>query len=100
MIGEAIKGYDRSKIQLLTKFGLVWDGSNQGKGEFFFDAEEAGKTIPVYKYASKTSVIKELEDSLKTSADRLYRFVTDSLARCYNSDFGNNGSFRNLITTR
>ncbi|MCT3833268.1 aldo/keto reductase [Elizabethkingia anophelis] len=65
MIGEAIKGYDRSKIQLLTKFGLVWDGSNQGKGEFFFDAEEAGKTIPVYKYASKTSVIKELEDSLK-----------------------------------
>ncbi|PPL00349.1 aldo/keto reductase [Parapedobacter indicus] len=25
MIGEAIKGYDRSKIQLLTKFGLVWD---------------------------------------------------------------------------
>lgn len=65
MIGEAIKGYDRSKIQLLTKFGLVWDGSNQGKGEFFFDAEEAGKTIPVYKYASKTSVIKELEDNLK-----------------------------------
>ncbi|MDV2491351.1 aldo/keto reductase [Elizabethkingia anophelis] len=65
MIGEAIKGYDRSKIQLLTKFGLVWDGSNQGKGEFFFDAEETGKTIPVYKYASKTSVIKELEDSLK-----------------------------------
>lgn len=65
MIGEAIKGFDRSKIQLLTKFGLVWDGSNQGKGEFFFDAEEAGKTIPVYKYASKTSLIKELEDSLK-----------------------------------
>jgi len=65
MIGEAIKGYERSKIQLLTKFGLVWDGSNQGKGEFFFDAEEAGKTIPVYKYASKASVIKEVEDSLK-----------------------------------
>ncbi|MNS84634.1 General stress protein 69 [compost metagenome] len=65
MIGEAIKGYDRSKIQLLTKFGLVWDGSNQGKGEFFFDAEEKGKTIPVYKYASKTRLIKEVEDSLK-----------------------------------
>ncbi|WP_454879928.1 aldo/keto reductase [Sphingobacterium detergens] len=65
MIGEAIKGYDRSKIQLLTKFGLVWDGSNQGKGEFFFDAEEKGITIPVYKYASKTRLIKEVEDSLK-----------------------------------
>jgi len=44
---------------------LVWDGSNQGKGEFFFDAEEAGKTIPVYKYASKASVIQEVENSLK-----------------------------------
>lgn len=65
MIGEAIKGYDRSKIQLLTKFGLVWDGSNQGRGEFFFDAEENGKTIPIYKYASKASVIKEVEDSLR-----------------------------------
>lgn len=64
MIGEAIKGYDRSKIQLLTKFGLVWDGSNNGKGEFFFDAEENGKAIPVYKYASKANIIKEVEESL------------------------------------
>ncbi|MCW3466184.1 aldo/keto reductase [Chitinophaga nivalis] len=65
MIGEAIKTYDRTKIQLLTKFGLVWDGSNQGKGEFFFDAEEDGKKIPVYKYASKASIVKEVEESLQ-----------------------------------
>ncbi|MBK1895182.1 aldo/keto reductase [Chryseobacterium paridis] len=65
MIGEAIKGKDRSKIQLLTKFGLVWDGSNQGKGEFFFNAEEDGKTLPVYKFASKENIIKEVEESLK-----------------------------------
>jgi len=65
MIGEAIKGYDRSKIQLLSKFGLVWDGSNNGKGEFFFDAEEAGKVVPVYKYAAKANVIKEVEESLR-----------------------------------
>lgn len=65
MIGEAIKGKDRSKIQLLTKFGLVWDGSNNGKGEFFFDAEDNGKKIPVYKYASKENIIKEVEESLK-----------------------------------
>ncbi|WHT39235.1 aldo/keto reductase [Myroides sp. mNGS23_01] len=65
MIGQAIKGYDRSKIQLLSKFGLVWDGSNNGKGEFFFNAEEGGKQIPVYKYASKANVIKEVEESLK-----------------------------------
>ncbi|MEN4760051.1 aldo/keto reductase [Chryseobacterium sp. C39-AII1] len=65
MIGEAIKGKDRSKIQLLTKFGLVWDGSNNGKGEFFFDAEENGKKIPIYKFASKENIIKEVEESLK-----------------------------------
>jgi len=65
MIGEAIKGKDRSKIQLLTKFGLVWDGSNKGKGEFFFDAEDNGKKLPVFKYTSKANVIKEVEESLK-----------------------------------
>jgi aryl-alcohol dehydrogenase-like predicted oxidoreductase len=65
MIGEAIKGRDRSTIQLLTKFGLVWDGSNNRKGEFFFDAEDDGKKIPVFKYASKENVMKEVEDSLK-----------------------------------
>lgn len=65
MIGEAIKGYDRSKIQLLTKFGLVWDGSNNKKGDFFFDAENEGKIMPVYKYASKANVIKEVEESLR-----------------------------------
>lgn len=65
MIGEAIRGYDRTKLQLLTKFGLIWDGSNQGKGEFFFDAEESGRKIPVYKYASKASVMNEVENSLK-----------------------------------
>ncbi|HCM34275.1 aldo/keto reductase [Chryseobacterium sp.] len=65
MIGQAIKGKDRTKIQLLTKFGLVWDGSNKGKGEFFFDAEDNGKTIPVYKFASKENIIKEVEESLQ-----------------------------------
>lgn len=65
IIGEAIKGVDRTKVQLLTKFGLVWDGSNNGKGEFFFDTEENGKQIPVYRYASKQNVIKEVEESLR-----------------------------------
>lgn len=65
MIGEALKSQDRSKVQLLTKFGLVWDGSNNGKGDFFFDADDNGKKIPVYKYSSKNSVIKEIEESLK-----------------------------------
>lgn len=65
LIGQAIKGKDRTKIQLLSKFGLVWDGSNNGKGEFFFDANDNGKTLPVYKYTAKVNIIKEVEESLK-----------------------------------
>lgn len=65
LIGESIKGLDRSKIQLLTKFGMVWDGSNNGRGDFMWDQEHEGKTYPIYKYASKENVIKEAEESLK-----------------------------------
>lgn len=65
LIGTALKGKDRTKIQLLTKFGLVWDGSNQGKGEHFFDVAENGKNIPIYKLSSKANIIKEVEESLK-----------------------------------
>jgi aryl-alcohol dehydrogenase-like predicted oxidoreductase len=65
IIGDALTGKDRSKVQILTKFGLVWDGSNKGKGEYFFDAQENGKAIPVYKYAAKENVIKEVEESLR-----------------------------------
>ena len=66
LIGKAVAGYDRSKIQLLTKFGLVWDQSNNGKGEFFFDAaDNDGNKLTVYKYAAKDSIIREVEASLK-----------------------------------
>lgn len=65
LIGNALKGKDRTKVQLLTKFGLVWDGSNQGKGEHFFDLAENGKNIPIYKLSSKANIIKEVEESLK-----------------------------------
>ncbi|WP_342088778.1 aldo/keto reductase [Dyadobacter sp. OTU695] len=65
LIGETIKSKDRSKIQLLTKFGMVWDGSNNGRGDFMFDIEQDGVVYPVYKFASKENVIKEAEESLK-----------------------------------
>ena len=65
LIGDALKGKNRSEVQILTKFGLVWDGINQGKGEHFFDLDENGKKIPVYKYTSKNNIIKEVEESLK-----------------------------------
>ena len=65
MVGKAIKGKDRSKIQILTKFGMVWDASNEGKGVFHFETENNGKKYPVYKYASKENVFKEVEESLR-----------------------------------
>ena len=65
LIGEAIRDRSRDTIQLLTKFGLVWDGSNKGKGDYFFDATEDGRNYPVYKLGSKANIIKELEESLK-----------------------------------
>ncbi|NVM66721.1 aryl-alcohol dehydrogenase-like predicted oxidoreductase [Mucilaginibacter sp. SG538B] len=65
IIGLAIKGRDRSKIQLLTKFGMVWDGSNDGRGDFMFHLDHNGKTYPIYRYASKENVIKEAEECLR-----------------------------------
>ncbi len=65
LIAEAIKGLDRSKIQILTKFGMVWDGSNKGGGNYMFDIEHGRATYPIYKYAAKANVIKEAEESLK-----------------------------------
>lgn len=65
LIGKAIKDMDRSKVQILTKFGMVWDGSNQGNGDFMWDQEHNGKMYPIYKYASKANVFKEAEESLK-----------------------------------
>ena len=65
LIAEALKGKDRTKVQILTKFGLVWDGSNGGKGAHFFDIEDNGRNLSVYKYSSKANIIKEVEESLK-----------------------------------
>ncbi len=65
LIGRTIKNMDRSKVQILTKFGMVWDGSNEGRGDFMWDQEDNGKIYPLYKYASKENVIKETEESLK-----------------------------------
>ena len=63
IVGEAIKDIPRDKVQILTKFGLSWEGTN---GEFYFKSKKNdGKPIDVYYYASKERVIKECEDSLK-----------------------------------
>jgi aryl-alcohol dehydrogenase-like predicted oxidoreductase len=63
VVGEAIKGIPRDKIQILTKYGLRWD---LAKGDFYFKSNDnAGKEIDLYKYAGKESIIKECEDSLR-----------------------------------
>lgn len=61
--GEALKGIDRSKVQILTKFGMRWD---LAKGTLAFKSKDnAGKDIDIYKYSGKESVIYECENSLK-----------------------------------
>lgn len=63
IVGEAIKGIPRDKVQLLTKFGMRWD---LDKGSLAMHSKDNnGKAIDIYKYAGKESIIKECEDSLK-----------------------------------
>ena len=63
IVGDAIKGISRDKLQLVTKFGMRWD---LVKGDFGFKSKNNdGKEIDIYKYAGKESVIYECEQSLK-----------------------------------
>jgi aryl-alcohol dehydrogenase-like predicted oxidoreductase len=63
IVGEAIKGISRDKVQILTKFGMRWD---LAKGDFGFNSfKNNGDAIDIYKYAGKDSVIYECEQSLK-----------------------------------
>lgn len=63
IVGEAIKGIPRDKVQILTKYGMRWDLE---KGALAFKTKNNdGEDIDVYKYAGKESIIKECENSLK-----------------------------------
>jgi len=62
IVGEAIRG-KRTKVQILTKYGLNWETK---EGQFYFSSiSNDGKPIDIYKYASKNRVIYECEQSLK-----------------------------------
>ncbi len=63
LVGEAIKGKDRTQLQLLTKFGLRWD-ADEGKIQVETVNPDGSKTF-VRRHAKKESVIKECEDSLR-----------------------------------
>ena len=63
IVGEALKGIPRDKVQILTKYGMRWD---LAKGDLAFKSKDnQGINIDIYKYAGKESVIKECEDSLR-----------------------------------
>jgi aryl-alcohol dehydrogenase-like predicted oxidoreductase len=63
IVGEAIKGIPRDKVQILTKYGLRWDLE---KGLFHLaNKNTEGKDIKIYKYAAPESIIHECEQSLK-----------------------------------
>ncbi|HMF72265.1 MAG TPA: aldo/keto reductase [Flavitalea sp.] len=63
IVGEAIEGLPRDKVQILTKYGMRWD---EKKGSFsFHSADNNGKPIDMYRYASPESIINECEDSLR-----------------------------------
>ncbi len=63
IVGEAVKGLPRHKIQILTKFGLRWD---LAQGEIHgHSRDNSGRPIDIYKFAGKDSIIYECEQSLK-----------------------------------
>jgi aryl-alcohol dehydrogenase-like predicted oxidoreductase len=62
LVGKAIKG-KRDKVQILTKFGLVW---NEKNGEYYFSLKDnSGKEVDIYRYSSKEKVISDCDRSLK-----------------------------------
>ncbi|GAB2963853.1 aldo/keto reductase [Hymenobacter coalescens] len=64
IVGEAIKGLPRDRVQILTKFGMRWD--LPGKGTLAMHSQDnAGQAIDIYKYAGPESIIEECENSLR-----------------------------------
>jgi aryl-alcohol dehydrogenase-like predicted oxidoreductase len=63
IVGEALKDLPRSKVQILTKYGMRWD---LRRGDFAFKSKNnEGEDIDMYRYAGRESIIKECEDSLR-----------------------------------
>ena len=62
LVGKAIRG-KREKVQILTKFGMVW---GRKEGDFFFASKDNfGNDINIYRHASKKKVLQDCDDSLR-----------------------------------
>jgi len=63
IVGEALQGIPRDRVQVMTKFGMRWD---LARGDFAFKSQDnAGRPLDIYKYGGRESIIKECEDSLR-----------------------------------
>lgn len=62
LVGEALKGLPRDKVQVLTKFGMRWDTT---QGSLHMTDETANPPLEIRKYAGRDSVIAECEESLR-----------------------------------
>lgn len=63
IVGEAIQGMPRDKVQILTKYGVRWKPAESETD--FSSLDNAGSKIDIYRHAGKESIIKECEDSLR-----------------------------------
>ncbi len=63
IVGKAIKDYDRTKIQILTKFGMRWDSE---KGHLKMnDKDREGNDVEIKLYGGYDSIINEVDKSLQ-----------------------------------
>lgn len=63
LVGKAIKNYSRDKVEILTKFGMVWD---MEQGDFAMNSKDnSGNPVKVYRYAGYDRIISDVELSLK-----------------------------------
>ena len=63
IVGKALVGIPRHKVQIITKYGMRWD---LNKGELAMKSKNnQGQNIDIYKYSGRESIMKECEDSLR-----------------------------------
>ncbi|MBN1821420.1 MAG: aldo/keto reductase, partial [Prolixibacteraceae bacterium] len=62
LVGKAIKG-KRDKVQILTKFGLIWD-RKEGSVHYTNTPMNDGTLVDIYRLGRKESIIKECEECL------------------------------------
>lgn len=63
IVGDTLKTLPRHKVQILTKYGLRWEG-NRGQ-HLVSSRDNEGRPLEIYRYAGKESVVEECEHSLR-----------------------------------